>query len=270
MLFLHFYFRILSSNSQRSVTFDIPAICRVHFLEHVVVHMSMSLHGYAQGYSYGDYPTGSDESYIQDWLGDLHTKRGDIMIELTSPRGTKSVLLPYREYDFVNEEGYDNWPFMTVHHWGESPVGTWTLTFSFKSSSGYVSVDYANVMLYGTGTIPVSVSSIPSTCDPACDRGCSGTGQENCDVCKNFRNSKTLDCINECPTNTLQYKKYCMTNDDGTKNALILYVSLPVAFVALLAVVGIAIAFCSFYYRKHTRSAGGFQFTPLRKESEAV
>ena len=308
MLFLHFYPRTLSSNSQYSGTFDIPAGCHVHFLEHVVVHMSLSLHGYAQGYSYGDYPTGSDVSYIQDWLKDQHTKRGDIMIELISPQGTKSVLLPYRKYDFVNEEGYDNWPFMTVHHWGENPVGTWTLTLSFKSLTGYIGMDYANVMLYGTATTPVSVSSIPSTCNAACARRCSGPGPGDCDICRNFRVAETLECVDTCPSNTIQYDKYCLadptttppttsppatspqgtspqdtappatsstavnlttTGNNGSKTTIILSTSLSVAIIAALVVTFITIA-CIYYWKCKARSTNGFQFIPLKQEPQNV
>ena len=66
------------------------------------------------------------------------------MIELILPQGTTSTLLSYRNYDFVNsdDEGYAYhlWPFMSVHYWGENPVGTWTMTVTFKSSSSYISV----------------------------------------------------------------------------------------------------------------------------------
>ena len=33
---------------------------------------------------------------------------GDVQIELVSPHGTVSTLLPYRI--LINEEGYDSWP----------------------------------------------------------------------------------------------------------------------------------------------------------------
>ena len=69
--------------------------------------------------------------------------RGDIQVELVSPNGTKSILLPYRNYDFVNVEGYDSWPFMSVHYWGENPQGTWTITADIWTSgavNGYLTV----------------------------------------------------------------------------------------------------------------------------------
>ena len=53
-------------------------------------------------------------------------KRGDIEIEIRSPAGTRSTLLTKRPKD-NSVLGFSNWPFMTVHFWGESPNGQWTL-----------------------------------------------------------------------------------------------------------------------------------------------
>ncbi|MED6312940.1 MAG: proprotein convertase P-domain-containing protein, partial [Candidatus Thermoplasmatota archaeon] len=53
-----------------------------------------------------------------------HTYRGDLDIILQSPDGTESWLA------VSNGDGnddYSNWLFNTVHHWGESSVGVWTL-----------------------------------------------------------------------------------------------------------------------------------------------
>lgn len=53
-------------------------------------------------------------------------RRGDIEIHLTSPAGTKTMLLAKRPHD-VSRTGFRNWPFMSVHTWGENPVGKWSL-----------------------------------------------------------------------------------------------------------------------------------------------
>ena len=68
-----------------------------------------------------------------EWLTADHARRGDIKVELISPMGTKSVLLPYREFDFVNSEGYDSWPFMSLHHWGENPIGNWIVQVTYNN-----------------------------------------------------------------------------------------------------------------------------------------
>lgn len=44
---------------------------------------------------------------------------------LTSPAGTKSNILSFRPLD--NSSDGVQFTFMTVHHWGEDPAGTWTL-----------------------------------------------------------------------------------------------------------------------------------------------
>ena len=183
--------------------------------------MSLNVHTYGTNFDYDDF---YDELYhdylygdiddIYDWLDNPHPRRGDIMIELTSPHGTKSVLLPYRNYDFINQEGYDNWPFMSVHYWGENPVGTWALKVTYRSSSGYVDMSGLSMTLYGTETTPTAVSSIPSTCHSYCARGCSGEGPGDCDVCSNLRNASSLQCVDECPPGTHKYKRYCLSDSD--------------------------------------------------------
>ena len=134
-------------------------------LEHVVARMSLYVRGYpySSEFDYDDFYDAIYDYYydidrIYDWLQSPHPRRGDIKIELTSPHGTTSVLLPYRNYDFVNEEGYDDWPFMSVHFWGENPVGTWTLKITFKSGSGYVTMSGLSMTLYGTATVPTAVT----------------------------------------------------------------------------------------------------------------
>lgn len=55
------------------------------------------------------------------------TRRGDIEMFLTSPMGTKSMILSKRINDDDYRDGFTKWPFMTTHTWGEYPQGTWTL-----------------------------------------------------------------------------------------------------------------------------------------------
>jgi hypothetical protein len=50
--------------------------------------------------------------------------RGDLILHLVSPNGTRSTLLPKRPSDQKNDK-FDDWPFMSVHFWGEKPVGEW-------------------------------------------------------------------------------------------------------------------------------------------------
>jgi len=56
----------------------------------------------------------------------MAARRGDLQIQLTSPQGTKSTLLAKRPHD-ISKAGFSQWPFMSVHTWGERPHGTWKL-----------------------------------------------------------------------------------------------------------------------------------------------
>ncbi|KFD53881.1 hypothetical protein M514_05148 [Trichuris suis] len=53
-------------------------------------------------------------------------KRGNLVVYLTSPSGTKSTLLPRRNQDNTRL-GFRDWAFMTTHCWGETAQGTWVL-----------------------------------------------------------------------------------------------------------------------------------------------
>ncbi|KAL3476409.1 peptidase S8/S53 domain-containing protein [Aspergillus californicus] len=55
-----------------------------------------------------------------------HTRRGDLSVEMRSPDGLVSHLSTARRHDDA-PVGYVDWTFMTVAHWGESGVGTWTV-----------------------------------------------------------------------------------------------------------------------------------------------
>ncbi|CCU77974.1 unnamed protein product [Blumeria hordei] len=55
-----------------------------------------------------------------------HGKRGDLSTDLVSPAKIVSHLSVVRRQDSSNK-GYDDWTFMSVAHWGEAGVGTWTI-----------------------------------------------------------------------------------------------------------------------------------------------
>ena len=179
--------------------------------------LSLEIHGYGSPFDYDDF---YNELYtsedIYDWLESPHPRRGDVEIELESPSGTSSTLLPHRDYDFINTEGYDNWSFMSVHFWGEDPTGAWTLRTSFRASSGHIAVKHVSFEMYGVAEVPLSVSSPPSSCHSSCARGCHAEGPGNCDACRNYRLVSTLECVNECPNGTHPYNKYCLIDSEDS------------------------------------------------------
>ncbi|KAI1301502.1 Furin-like protease 2 [Halotydeus destructor] len=59
--------------------------------------------------------------------------RGNLKITLISPSGTPSDLLLPRPRD-LDESSFNNWPFLSVHFWGEQPQGTWKLYIKSEGS----------------------------------------------------------------------------------------------------------------------------------------
>ena len=114
------------------MTFQVSQTTNLQFLEHVVITASLSVRGYFTEYTSQDfyeelYELGTDEvDEIYPWMENAHPRRGDIKITLTSPQGTESVLLPYRNYDFVNEEGYAACSQLNAKHRMEDPVSEFT------------------------------------------------------------------------------------------------------------------------------------------------
>lgn len=62
------------------------------------------------------------------YLDLLHAARGDLLITLTSPRGTESILHPSRRPENRQLPGNETWKLMTVRNWNESPIGEWKLS----------------------------------------------------------------------------------------------------------------------------------------------
>ncbi|XP_053671627.1 furin-like protease 1, isoforms 1/1-X/2 [Anopheles nili] len=81
-------------------------------------------------------------------------RRGDIKIFLTSPSGTRVTLLTNRSHD-LSRSGFNQWPFMSVHTWGEAPHGTWQLEIHNEGRLlGYSMIRGWSLVLYGTSIPP--------------------------------------------------------------------------------------------------------------------
>lgn len=87
--------------------------------------------------------------------------RGNLRIHLTSPMGTTSTLLFERPRDVVSSN-FDDWPFLSVHFWGERAEGRWTLEIV---NSGNRHVNQPGILkkwqliFYGTLIDPVRLRS---------------------------------------------------------------------------------------------------------------
>ena len=135
-------------------------------------------------------------------------RRGNLRIALTSPFGTTSTLMDYRDYDSGTGH-YTDYTFMSVHFWGENPSGQWTLTIRSRSTSSPVDMSGLVMKLYGTDEIPEAITNIPEQCDSACARGCAQAGPEFCDACADLRDAHTRECIRECPEGYEKRNGYC-------------------------------------------------------------
>ena len=196
-----------------------------------------------QGYDGGS-PLGFLD-YILYTTNATAPKRGDIQVEMLSPMGTLSILLPYRYSDImptksmnnltsalnnsvvfegfpqvvIDEflgDGYIDWPFMSVHYWGEDPRGEWTLTFRYQGDYHLAAFEDLSVTLYGTDEIPEAVRH-SSQCHHLCEGGCARSGSsEFCHSCieGTIRNAETLECINECPSGFEELNGYCYNSSN--------------------------------------------------------
>ncbi|XP_043658322.1 furin-like protease 2 isoform X2 [Drosophila teissieri] len=87
--------------------------------------------------------------------------RGNLRILLTSPMGTTSTLLFERPRDIV-KSNFDDWPFLSVHFWGEKAEGRWTLQVI---NGGRRRVNQPGILskwqliFYGTSSQPMRLKS---------------------------------------------------------------------------------------------------------------
>ncbi|XP_052221797.1 furin-like protease kpc-1 isoform X21 [Dreissena polymorpha] len=80
------------------------------------------------------------------------TYRGDTIIFLKSPNGTEVVVLSNRNND--DDAKKLTWSFMTVHFWGESAAGNWTMTLFDLTESNVMNLYGWEITVYGTETDP--------------------------------------------------------------------------------------------------------------------
>ncbi|XP_076175003.1 furin-like protease 1 isoform X1 [Ptiloglossa arizonensis] len=113
--------RPIPPKSQLSLELHVKECSGVNFLEHVQAKVSL-----------------------------MASRRGDLQIQLTSPQGTKSTLLAKRQHD-ISKAGFNQWPFMSVHTWGERPHGTWKL--EIHNEGRYQdTLEQFKLVFYGTET----------------------------------------------------------------------------------------------------------------------
>ncbi|XP_056022514.1 furin-like protease kpc-1 [Ostrea edulis] len=183
--------------------------------------------------------------HVQAKLTLTYYRRGNLVIHLTSPSGTKSTLLPKRPSD-VSKGGFNQWAFLSVHFWEENPTGTWKLeiaddhpTTSWpKPPNGVKGHLIAwSLILHGTednpirlkspdqggvvsqpATSPITMTTLSPKCHEECLDNCTGGRSDDCRECRNLRMGLLGACVKECPHGYTENQKMCLPCDSKCKN----------------------------------------------------
>ena len=99
--------------------------------------------------------------HVQLFVTIEYSKRGDLHLNLTSPSGTDTMLLSERAGDF-SSDGFKNWPFMSVHTWGEDPTGVWQIRINDRTQNkNYGKLKDFKLVLHGTYEKPEYIKAGP-------------------------------------------------------------------------------------------------------------
>ncbi|KAL8610800.1 hypothetical protein ACOMHN_016783 [Nucella lapillus] len=95
-----------------------------------------------------------------------YTRRGDITVTAVSTAGTETVLMTAREWD-KSSSGFQDWPLMSVHTWGEDPTGVWRFRVHDINSSrtNFGQLLDLKLILHGTKDAPHYLRGGPKECD---------------------------------------------------------------------------------------------------------
>lgn len=99
--------------------------------------------------------------HVQLFVSIEYSKRGDLHINITSPNGTNTMLLSERSGD-LSSDGFNNWPFMSVHTWGEDPTGTWQIRINDRTGTNNKGkIKGFKLVLHGTFDQPDYIKNGP-------------------------------------------------------------------------------------------------------------
>uniref|UniRef100_A0A8D8M392 furin n=1 Tax=Cacopsylla melanoneura TaxID=428564 RepID=A0A8D8M392_9HEMI len=122
--------RQIPAKSSIRLKLDVTECPRVNYLEHVQARVTLTAH-----------------------------RRGDLQIVLISPAGTRATLLAPRPHD-SSKAGFNAWPFMSVHSWGEQPFGSWYLEIH-NEGRYFAEFNAWSIVLHGTTTPPMTIDNKP-------------------------------------------------------------------------------------------------------------
>ncbi|NWR36449.1 PCSK4 convertase, partial [Tachuris rubrigastra] len=140
--------------------------------------------------------------HVQVQLSLSYSRRGDLVVALSSPMGTTSILVTVRPYD-TSQEGYKDWTFMSTHFWDENPKGTWTLHLENRGDARNTVLSLLSpgqltsfiLHLHGTDEDMTSRRSAASATD-----GCLRWDKEGaCEECGSSLYAHRRSCLPYCP-----------------------------------------------------------------------
>ncbi|XP_035752459.1 proprotein convertase subtilisin/kexin type 4 [Egretta garzetta] len=133
--------------------------------------------------------------HVQVQLSLSYSRRGDLVIALTSPMGTTSTLVTVRPYD-TSQQGYMDWTFMSTHFWDENPNGTWTLWLENKGDAYNTGLLTSFILhLHGTEEDMTARRFAASAMDKCIRRDTQGA----CEECSSPLYAYQRSCLPYCP-----------------------------------------------------------------------
>ncbi|XP_057233515.1 proprotein convertase subtilisin/kexin type 4 [Malurus melanocephalus] len=133
--------------------------------------------------------------HVQVQLSLSYSRRGDLVVALSSPMGTKSTLVTVRPYD-TSQEGYKDWTFMSTHFWDENPKGIWTLQLENRGDAHNTGQLTSFILhLHGTDEDMPARRSAATVTDECLRRDENGA----CEECGSSLYTHHGSCLSYCP-----------------------------------------------------------------------
>ncbi|NWR25354.1 PCSK4 convertase, partial [Emberiza fucata] len=133
--------------------------------------------------------------HVQVQLSLSYSRRGDLVVALSSPMGTTSTLVTLRPYD-TSQDGYQDWTFMSTHFWDENPKGIWTLQLENKGDAENTGQLTSFILhLHGTDEDMPARRSAATATDECLRRDEQGA----CEDCGSSLYTHHGSCLSYCP-----------------------------------------------------------------------
>ncbi|XP_054159590.1 endoprotease bli-like [Oppia nitens] len=139
--------------------------------------------------------------HIQAKITLKYKPRGSLKISLVSPSGTITHLLFARPRD-TDESTFTNWPFLSVHFWGEPAYGKWKLIIQNDSRNPARlpgKLISWSLTFHGTYERPASFHFTPNQTIHYLPRSAAIDKMSECFKQNMFQALDSTDCLKQCP-----------------------------------------------------------------------